>query len=123
MKIVTPNPVTRSAPWLVLLTALSGATSLAAQPSDCPVAGQKIHWIADYCMSLLETDDEIPASPCIGEELARVFSGECAAKLYYKKTMCQRSIHLQQRRDDVGSCIADKRFMGATVRNGGVGGR
>ena len=74
-------------------------------------------------MSLLETDDEIPASPCIGEELARVFSGDCAAKLYYKKTMCQRSIHLEQRRDDMGSCLADQRFMGATVRNGGVGGR
>lgn len=73
-------------------------------------------------MSTLETDDEIAASSCIGVEAARQFSGECVATLYYKKAMCQLAISRKQRPDDINGCLADKGFMGATVRNGGVGG-
>ena len=107
---------------LVLLTAISAATPASAQRRECPVEGMKIHWIADYCMSILETDDEIPASACIGEELKRTFKNDCAAKLYYKRAMCQKSISTKQREGSIGGCVADKRFMGYTVRNKGVGG-
>ena len=93
-----------------------------AQPRECPIAGSAIHWIADYCMAKLETDDEIAASSCIGLEAARVFTSDCAAKLYYKKTMCQLAISRKQRQDDIDRCLADSEFRGATVRNGGVGG-
>ncbi|MDP3514537.1 MAG: hypothetical protein Q8S20_17495 [Sulfuritalea sp.] len=82
----------------------------------------KIHWIADYCMAQLETDDEIAASACIGDELGRAFADDCAAKLHYKRAMCERAIALRYRQDDVDGCLADREFVGATVRNGGVGG-
>jgi hypothetical protein len=112
----------RSTPTrVVLLAAISFATPVSAQPRECPVAGTRIHWIADYCMSKLETDDEIAASPCIGKEVARAFTNDCGAKLYYKKTMCRLAISRKQRQDDINSCLADKEFKGATVRNGGVG--
>ena len=82
-----------------------------------------MHWMVDYCMSTLETDDEIAASSCISAESARAFASDCEAKVYYKKTMCERTITLKQRPDDINNCLADKSFMGSTVRNGGVGGR
>ncbi len=107
---------------LVLLTALSAAAPASAQPRECPVEGIKIHWIADYCMANLETDDEIAASDCIGDELKRAFKNDCAAKLYYKRAMCRKSISTKQRDGSIGSCIADKDFRGSTVRNKGVGG-
>lgn len=113
----------RLAPWLVLLAGLSSAALAAAEPPECPITGEKIHWIADYCMALLETDDEIPASPCISDELAKVFAGDCAAKLHYKRALCERSIRLGQRAGTVDGCLADPSFVGATVRKGGVGGR
>ena len=105
----------------LLLAAMSLATPASAQPRECPVAGTKIHWIADYCMSKLETDDEIAASTCIGKEAARAFTNDCVAKLYYKKTMCRLAISRKQRQDDIDSCLADKESSGSTVRNGGVG--
>ncbi|MEO8652908.1 MAG: hypothetical protein ABI409_02165 [Ramlibacter sp.] len=113
----------RPAPWLALAVGLSAAAQVAAARPECPVAGAKIHWIADYCMSLLETDDEIPASPCIAQELDKAFTSDCAAKLHYKRAMCARSIRLGHRRDDIDGCLADPNFVGATVRRGGVGGR
>lgn len=78
--------------------------------------------MADYCMSQLETDDEIAASSCISVEAARVFTSDCGAKVYYKKKMCQLAISRKQRQGDINNCIADQTFMGSTVRNGGVGG-
>ena len=92
-----------------------------AEPRECPVAGTKIYWIADYCMAKLETDDEIAASSCIGVEAARVFRSDCLAKRYYKKAMCQAAISRKYRQGDINSCLADKEFKGSTVRNGGVG--
>ncbi len=106
----------------VLLIAMSAATPASAQRRECPVEGTKTHWIVDYCMASLETDDEIPASACIGEELKRAFRNDCAAKLYYKRAMCRKSISTKQREDSIGSCVADKNFKGYTVRNKGVGG-
>jgi hypothetical protein len=113
----------RLATWLVGAAALWAATCVAAQPAECRVPGDRIHWIADHCMAELETDDEIPASECIGEELKKRFPTDCAAKLHYKKKMCQRAISAKDRPDDLAGCLADRQFMGATVRNGGVGGR
>lgn len=107
---------------LALLIAISAATPASAQRRECPVEGIKIHWIADYCMSNLETDDEIAASDCIGDELKRAFKNDCAAKLYYKRAMCQKAVSTKQREGSIGSCIADKDFRGYTVRNKGVGG-
>jgi hypothetical protein len=106
----------------VLLAALAAATPVLAQARECSAAGEKIHWMADYCMSKLETDDEIAASSCIEAELKRAFKSNCAAKIHYKSALCRLAITRKQR-PDMKSCIADKAFMGSTVRNGGVGGR
>lgn len=105
--------------WMV---AISAAAPVSAQARECPVGGMKIHWIADYCMSILETDDEIAAGSCIGAEIKRTFKNDCAAKLYYKKAMCRNAISREQRQDGIDRCIADKEFTGSTVRNRGVGG-
>jgi hypothetical protein len=82
----------------------------------------KTHWIADYCMSRLETDDEIAAGPCISKELARKFRSQCAAKLHYKKALCGLAFSRKQLKTDAARCVRDKDFVGRTVRNGGVGG-
>jgi hypothetical protein len=104
--------------------ALLVAAMLAAAPvraQDCRVKGDKIHWIADYCMAQLETDDEIPASGCIAKESKKRFTNDCAAKIYYKRQMCRLSVERKTRKGSVQSCEADGGFMGSTVRNGGVG--
>lgn len=96
--------------FVLLLTGL-------ARAADCPVPGDKVHWIADYCMAQLQTDDEIPAMACIGEELKMAPADDCAAKRHYKRELCRLV-----REVDVERCVADPAFMGRTVRNGGVGG-
>jgi len=108
---------------LPLLAALALSPAGFAAPSECPIAGMKIHWIADYCMSQLETDDEIAASACIGDQLDRAFASDCAAKLHYKQALCERAISSRQRQGDLDLCLADRGFVGSTVRKGGVGGR
>jgi hypothetical protein len=113
----------RLATCLVVVAALWAATCVAAQAAECRISGDKIHWIADHCMAELETDDEIAASECIGEQLKKRFPTDCAAKLHYKKKMCERAISAKRRPDDLEGCLADRQFMGATVRDGGVGGR
>jgi hypothetical protein len=106
-----------------LLAAMAAATPVLAQSRACLAAGEKIHWMADYCMSKLETDDEIAASSCIEAELKRSFRSDCAAKVHYKSALCRLSISRKLRPDGIKGCLADKAFMGPTVRNGGVGGR
>ena len=99
------------------------ATEVVGQTAACPVQGDKIHWIADWCMSTLETDDEIAAGDCINEELKKRFGSDCAAKQHYKRRMCELAAKRDRLRGGVSSCMADRTFMGSTVRNGGVGGR
>lgn len=97
------------------------ASAVAAEPSRCSIVGAKIHWVADYCMSKNETDDEIAASDCINAELKSAPRDECAAKRHYKKALCELAMSRGHRTDGVKHCIADPAFAGSTVRNGGVG--
>ena len=108
--------------FLVLFTVLAVTPAAAAEPSECRIPGLKIHWIADYCMSKVETDDEIAAGECINEEAQKAFANECLAKLHYKEMACELAISRGQRKDDLNDCLADGEFIGSTVRNGGVGG-
>lgn len=112
----------RPSAHLRLLAALALSTPVFAASLACRIPGMKIHWIADYCMAQLETDDEIAAGTCIGDELKRVFADDCAAKRHYKRAMCERAIALRDRRGGLDNCLADRKFVGATVRRGGVGG-
>jgi hypothetical protein len=106
-------------PRIFLLLALLAAAPASAQ--QCRVAGERIHWVADYCMAQLETDDEIPAGACIGRESRRRFTNDCAAKIYYKRQMCRLSVARKTRNGSVQSCEADSAFIGSTVRNRGAG--
>ena len=97
--------------------------SVAAERNACAIAGTRTHWAADYCMAKLETDDEIAAGECLGEEHKRRFASECEAKRHYKGEMCRLATERGQRHDDAAACLADPAFEGSTVRNNGVGGR
>ena len=105
------------------LGALAAVTLIAsAADPGCEVPGDKVHWIADYCMAKLGTDDEIAAGDCINEELTRRFASDCAAKLHYKKQMCEAAVQRGDFKGGVQACLADRSFAGPTVSNGGVGG-
>ena len=103
----------------VVAIALLAVLPAAAQ--GCRVAGDKMHWIADFCMAQLETDDEIPASACIGRESKKRFANDCAAKIFYKRQMCRLAVERKTRKGSVQGCEADAAFIGRTVRNRGVG--
>ncbi|MBI2308161.1 MAG: hypothetical protein HYU78_12745 [Rhodocyclales bacterium] len=81
-----------------------------------------MQWIADYCMLALQTDDEIAASRCIEEHLARRFPSECDARTHYKRAMCGLHVAGGASGQSLEACMADPDFMGRTVRHGGVGG-
>jgi len=92
-----------------------------ASAAECRVAGERMHWIADFCMAQLETDDEVAAGACVGRESKKRFTNDCAAKIYYKRQMCRLSVERKARKGSVQSCEGDGGFIGATVRKGGVG--
>jgi hypothetical protein len=108
---------------LLALAAAMGCVKAVAAASDaaCP-PGEAIQWIADYCMATVETDDEIAASPCIATESARAFGSACAAKLHYKRKLCELVIRNGSRSGSVDGCAGDATFVGPTVEHGGVGG-
>lgn len=91
-------------------------------PDSCHVQGERIQWIADYCMLKMQTDDEIAVSDCIAENHEQAFSNECAAKIHYKEAMCGLIASNAGSTAAMESCVLDPDFMGRTVKNGGVGG-
>jgi hypothetical protein len=107
---------------LLLLPPAAGAPPAYGQDSPpCPIAGDKIHWIADFCMAEIGTDDEIAAMDCIDRELRRPFPDDCAARRHYKRALCEGAVSRPAVAGTLESCLADEDFMGSTVRNGGVG--
>ena len=93
-----------------------------ARAAPCPVPGEAIHWVADWCMARLQTDDEIAASDCIEQEQQLKFKSACLSNLHYKTAMCEILVRAGTRSDTVNQCVQDKTFKGRTVQNGGVGG-
>ncbi len=89
--------------------------------TDCAVSGDPIHWIADYCMARLNTDDEIVAGECIHQELLRERSNACESSTHYKTLICEMMIP-KNSSYTLDDCLADPEFRGPTVRNHGVGG-
>ena len=105
----------------ILLLLLLVAPAFGKDSPPCSIEGEKIHWIADFCMAEIGTDDEIAAMDCIDRELRRPFPDDCAAKRHYKRALCEGAASRQTVAGTLESCLEDKDFMGATVRNGGVG--
>jgi hypothetical protein len=103
---------------------LFASGALGGQPApSCLVPGEPIHWIADWCMLTLQTDDEIAASDCIAQQRARRFASACAAKTHFKREMCRVMRAGDASAVAIDQCVADPAVVGRTVRNGGVGGR
>jgi hypothetical protein len=102
---------------------LTSACAHVAEPlGTCPIQGEVIHWVADYCMFRLATDDEIAAGDCIADEIKASARNECAAKTHYKRALCELVTKRDARQDSIEKCMADKSFMRSTVRAGGIGG-
>jgi hypothetical protein len=98
------------------------ALQLAQARTVCAIPGEPVQWIADYCMAMLGTDDEIAASDCIGEQIARAPKDGCAAKAHFKQRLCRIVVANGSRPGSVEACVADPEFGGNTVSHGGVGG-
>ena len=99
-----------------------GATT-AAGPSraatpDCP-PGEPIQWMADACMAALQTDDVIAASDCIERERRLRFPDACAAKVHFKRRLCETLAAGDADPDRLATCLADPRFHGRTVAAAG----
>jgi hypothetical protein len=107
-------------PAILLLLLLAEPTRGQDSP-PCPIEGDTLHWIADFCMAEIGTDDEIAAMVCIDQELRRPFPDDCAAKGHYKRALCAGAISRQVVAGTLENCLEDEEFMGSTVRNRGVG--
>lgn len=105
----------------MLLLLFLAAPAYGQDSAPCPIEGDKIHWIADFCMAEIGTDDEIAAMDCISRELGRPFPDDCAAKRRYKRALCEAAVSRQIFTGTLESCLEDGDFMGSTVRNRGVG--
>lgn len=117
------RPAAGRLPLAIVVSALLiGLPALVpAAPATCPVGGEVIHWIADYCMLEAQTDDEIAVSDCIAQQLATTFTDDCTARMHFKRAMCRLSGEGGAPRTSIDACVADPEFMGRTVRYGGVG--
>ncbi len=111
----------RCAFWIFLSVWNASAFGADAR-RDCAIEGEVMHWIADYCMLSLQTDDEIAASDCINKALDRSFDNECLAKRHFKGAMCEMLVVNGTRTGSTRQCVDDSTFQGKTVRNKGVGG-
>jgi hypothetical protein len=98
------------------------ASPAAVAAGRCPAPGEPLHWLVDYCMLTLETDDEIAASSCIEQEGRRRSRGACASNTHFKKRMCEVMVRSGTRSGTVEQCVRDPSFKGRTVERGGVGG-
>ena len=96
--------------------------SFANAENRCVAAGEPVHWVVDYCMLKMETDDEIAVSGCIEKERKRRFANACASNTHFKKRMCERMIRNGTRAGTAMRCVKDPSFKGRTVKAGGVGG-
>lgn len=119
-------PGTRSflarAAGLLMALALAACAAPGERGGSCPVPGDPIHWVVDYCMFEVESDDEIAASDCIERERDIPGRDGCAGKLHYKRRLCEGMVRLGLRPGSVGDCVQDPAFRGRTVERGGVGG-
>lgn len=104
-----------------IILVLAFGLSFAAPDNSCPANGEAIHWVADYCMLKMETDDEIAVSACMEEERKSIFPNVCASNLHFKRRMCELMISIGTRAGTVNQCVSDPAFKGRTVEAGGVG--
>ena len=103
--------------------ALAAWVPFTGAEEPCLAVGEPIHWVADYCMLKMETDDEIAASDCIEEERKTRFPNACASNTHFKQRMCAQMIRNGTKAGTMDQCVKDPTFKGRTVEAGGVGGQ
>ena len=108
--------------FALVLAACGAAFAPSAGADTCYVGGDSAHWIADYCMATLSTDDEIVAGDCIANETRAPHGDECATRRHYKEALCALAIERGLRKGTLGACMSDTKFEGSTVRGKGVPG-
>ncbi|KRB98280.1 hypothetical protein ASE26_25560 [Duganella sp. Root198D2] len=93
-----------------------------AAEKKCLVAGEAVHWQADYCMYKVGTDDFFheDVQACMGKEEQKPQKSSCAAKIGYKKKICGKVADAERYNGSAEKCFQDADFSGPTVRNGGV---
>lgn len=105
---------------IIIMLCASGFVHAAEQ--KCLVAGEAIHWQADYCMYKIGTDDFFHegVQECMQKKGKKLQKSSCAAKVDYKKKICEMVADAKPYNGSVGKCFQDSEFAGPTVRNGGV---
>ncbi len=93
-----------------------------ATPQKCPILGEPLHWAADYCMYLAGTDDfaHPKVVACFQKQKEPSPSKACAAKIEYKKSMCEVVVKNESYQGSLIKCVHDKDFSGPTVSNSGL---
>ena len=105
----------------VFLFLLLSSNALAG-PDNCPIVGEMVQWIADYCMAAGQTDDLEVVMPCIERESQIQFRSSCIAKHYFKRRMCEITYANSALHKSVDECLNDPGFVGPTVGSGSSGG-
>ena len=86
------------------------------ESDDCPIPGQSIHWVTDFCMMKLGSVDvnNNGIKACIEENRTNGLSN-CDAKKRYKQQMCE--LEAANYDVDIVLCLAGTEITGLTVRN------
>lgn len=89
---------------------------------DCEVPGKAMHWIADYCLHLAETDDfqEQKVQACFASNQGYKTSDTCENRKKYKMKLCHHLVSKGYYDGTAEACFQDNEFIPATVRNGGL---
>jgi len=95
--------------------------SCLANGEECLAKGDVLHWIADYCMYLAETDDfaNEKVQSCFEKEQAFKIKDTCENRMNFKKKLCGLP-SIRDSYPSVEACYEDNAFSGPAVRNGGV---
>jgi hypothetical protein len=108
--------------FLILISVFIFFMIADAQPEDCEIPGKAIHWIADYCMYLAETDyflDE-KVQTCFEKNQGYKVKNTCENKRKYKIKICAHLAEMDYFNGKAEICFKDREFVPATVKNDGI---
>ena len=98
---------------------LIAASTANATAQKCAVSGEPLQWAADYCMYSSATDDfaHPKVTTCFQNQRDPLPNKACAAKIKYKKSICEIVVKNESYQGSLKKCVQDKDFSGPTVRN------
>ncbi len=104
---------------LLSIILLAVAASANATPQKCPVSGEPLQWAADYCMYFVAIDDfaHPKVAACLQKQKDPASRNACAAKIKYKRSMCEIVVKNASYQGSLTKCVHDNDFSGPTVRN------